>query len=206
MPKEKLSDNEAKSILLGWPGRTKIWPPPGGSGYWIRAQPKSGTKVGPTLSAPGALLFHTQPDGMWVHFRNAESCDVVIVEVCGTAQNLNDKRSRYIPASHSVVVRCPLVWLLVAMPTRAGGEAPRWEASRSFDEKPSGDIAVPVRHLRVLYALPDSLYHRWCNEHVPTGQELFCPHSSLGSFNGQKMQSFLRLMSISSQFYVQPEV
>jgi len=206
MPNEKLSDSEAKAILLEWPGRTKIWPPPGGTGYWIRAQPKSGSKAGPTLSAPGASLFHTQPDGMWLHFRNSESCDAVIVEVCGTTQNLNDKRSRYIPASHSVVVRCPLAWLLEAMPTKAGGNAPRWKASNCFAEEPTCDVAVPVRHLRVLYALPDELYHKWCIEHVPTGQEFFCPHSSLGSFRGQKMQDFLKRMSISSQFYLEPEV
>jgi hypothetical protein len=206
MPTNKLSDGEAKTILLGWPGRTKIWPPPGGSGFWIRAQPKFRVKAGPTLSAPGASLFHTQPDGMWVHFRNDESCDVVVVEVCGTAQNLNDKRSRYIPASHSVVVRCSLSWLQEHIPTKAGASAPRWEASRCFAKEPTIDIAVPVRHLRVLYTLPDKLYHKWCAEHVPTGQEFFCPHSSLNGFNGQKMQVFLKQMSMSSQFYVQPKV
>ena len=204
MPATKLSDNEAKQILLGWPGRTKHWPPPNGIGYWIRTQPKSGTRPGPTLSSPGASLFHTQPDGMWAHFREAESCDVVVIEVCGTAQNLNDKRSRYIPASHSVVLNCSRAWLLEHIPTKAGGTAARWDASGCFANEPSQDIFVPVRYLRVLYALPDDLYHNWCYEHVPTGQEFFCPHSSLTSFTAQKMQKFLRQMSIASQFYVSP--
>ena len=164
MPNEKLSDSDAKRILLGWPGRTKHWPPPGGSGYWIRAQPKVGSKPGPSLSSPGASLFHTQPDGMWAHFRGSECCDVVVIEVCGTAQNLNDKRSRYIPASHSVVVNCSLAWLREHISTKAGGTAARWEASRCFSEEPKGNIAVPVRHMRVLYALPDELYHKWCAE------------------------------------------
>lgn len=204
MATTKLSDGEAKAILLRWPGRTKLWPPPSGTGYWIRAQPKVGTMAGPRLSAPGAVLFRTQPDGMWVHFRNAESCDVVAIEVCGTAQNLNDKRSRYIPASHSVVVACSRGWLLEHTATKAGGSAPRWKASACFEGEPTKDIAVPVRHLRVLYALPDTLYHQWCKEHVPTGYEFFCPHSSLNGYNGQKMQRFLKQMSIAAQFYVQP--
>lgn len=204
MATSKLSDGAAKAILLKWPGRTKLWPPPFGTGYWIRAQPKVGTVSGPRLSAPGAVLFRTQPDGMWVHFRSTESCDVVAIEVCGTVQNLNDKRSRYIPASHSVVVACSCRWLQEHTATKAGGKAARWKASACFDHEPTEDIEVPVRHLRVLYALPDALYHQWCREHVPTGYEFFCPHSSLSSYNGQKMQRFLKRMSIASQFYVRP--
>jgi hypothetical protein len=142
---------------------------------------------------------------MWLHFRNRDTCDVVAIEVCGSSQNLNDKRSRYIPASHSIVITCSLQWLREHISTRAGGTAPRWQASACFDAEPDHDIAVPVRHLRVLYALPDRLYHQWCTEHVPTGYEYFCPHSSLDSYNGQKMQRFLKQMSISGQFYVQPK-
>lgn len=204
MSTKKLSDSQAKAILLRWPGRTRLWPPPGGKGYWIRAQPRSGKIAGPKLSAPGAVLFRTQPDGMWVHFRNVESCDVVAIEVCGTAQNLNDKRSRYIPASHSVVIACSRRWLTEPIATKAGGDAPRWRASGGFDDQPAANLSVPVRHLRVLYALPDVLYHQWCREHVPTGYEFFCPHSSLNSYNAQKMQRFLKQMSIAGQFYVQP--
>lgn len=84
MAKHKLSDGEAKDILLGWPTRTsRLWPPPGGTGYWIRGQPVSSGETGPRLSAPGATLFRTHPDGLWAHFRKRASCDVVAIEVCG---------------------------------------------------------------------------------------------------------------------------
>jgi len=55
-----------------------------------------------------------------------------------------------------------------------------------------------------MYALPDANYHAWCRNHTPTGYEYFCPHTSLKSYNSQKMQSFLSQMSISSQFYIKP--
>jgi hypothetical protein len=171
-----------------------------------QGQPVSGSETGPRLSAPGASLFRTQPDALWAHFRKRESCDVVAVEVCGTAQNLNDKRSRYIPASHSLVLQCSKEWLFGLMTVARGAEMPRWKASRIYRKAPkiSNDISIPVRHLRVLYALPNDLYHKWAKEHVPTGSEFFCPHSSLDSYNSQKMQKFLRQMSIASQFYIKP--
>lgn len=83
---------------------------------------------------------------------------------------------------------------------------PRWKASGIYKQAPksSAGIAIPVRHLRVLYALPNDLYDKWTKEHAPTGYEFFCPHSSLDSYNSQKMQEFLRQMSIASQFYIKP--
>lgn len=205
MPREHLSDGEAKTILLGWPSRTsKLWPPADGKGFWLRAQPRAGTKAGPKLSAPGAVLFRTQPDGMWVHFQSRRSCDVVAVEVCGSIQNLNDKRSRYIPASHSIVLNCSKEWLLEDVAVQRGGMRPRWKASGSYGKVPKADVSIPVRHLRVMYALPNDLYHPWADQHTPTGYEYFCPHSSLDSYNSQGMQKFLRQMSIASQFYVRP--
>lgn len=202
MSKAKLSDSEAKKVLLKWPTRTKLWPPPEGHGFWLQGQPKDGSCPGPRLASPGANLFHTQPDGLWVHFKNAESSDVVAVEVCGTIQNLNDKRSRYIPASHSLVLRCTSAWLAEEISVQKGGKRRRWRASGSFHTQPSEDLSIPVRHLRVLYAIPNSLYQQWCREHTPTGYEFFCPHSSLATYNSPAMQRFLRQMSSASQFRV----
>jgi len=205
MAKNKLSDKEAKAILLSWPTRTNaIWKPPGGKGFWIQAQPKTARKSGPKLSAPGAKLFKTQPDGMWLFFDDVSACDVVAVEICGTVQNLNDKRSRYFPSSHSLVVNCGKDWLLEHIPTKKTGTAPRWKASGRISVEPSEDLAIPVRYLRVLYALPNTVYKSWCSGHTPTGYEYFCPHSSLDSYNSSKMQSFLKQMSIVGQFYIDP--
>jgi hypothetical protein len=203
MTKNKLSDSEAKQVLLKWRTRTKLWPPPEGRGFWIRGQPKDGNRPGPRLSSPGARLFGTQPDGLWVHFKETTSCDVVAVEVCGTIQNLNDKRSRYIPASHSLILTCTAAWLKEEIPVQKSGKRPRWQACASFKTEPSEDVSVPVRHLRVLYGIPNDLYQKWCREHTPTGYEFFCPHSSLATYNSPPMQRFLRQMSSASHFRVQ---
>ena len=204
MATTKLTDAQAKAILLTWPTRTNIWPAPGGIGYWLQAQPRSGSRPGPRLSSPGATLFRTQPDGLWVFFHDTQSCDVVAVEVCGTAQNLNDKRSRYIPSSHSLVLSAAAAWLTEDVVVQAGGERTRWRATGTLTAAPTADLVVPVRHLRVLYALPNSLYNDWCSEHAPTGYEYFCPHSSLNSINSQNMRASVKRMSIASQFYVTP--
>jgi len=200
MSTEKLRDAEAKKILLGWPGRTKLWPPPAATGYWLRGQPQNGKAAGPKLSAPGAKLFRTQPDGLWVHFRD-QHCDAVVLEVCGSVQNLNDKRSRYIPASHSIVLDCSVAWMREEITVQKSGKVPRWKAAVSLAQEPVGDLLLPVRHLRVLYALPNKIYKQWIPEHTPTGYEFFCAHSSLGSFTSGKMQTFLRQMSMVSHFY-----
>lgn len=202
MNKGKLSDAEAKTVLLTWPNRTKLWPPPTGRGFWIRGQPKQGLQAGPRLSSPGAKLFSTQPDGLWVHINDPASCDVVAVEVCGTIQNLNDKRSRYIPASHSLILICGLDWLEEKITVQKGGKWPRWKAAGTFASKPSEDLRLPIRHLRVLYGIPNTLYDRWCRDHTPTGYEFFCPHSSLLTYNSRPMQTFLRQMSSAAQFRV----
>lgn len=205
MAKKKLSDKEAKKILLSWPTRTNsVWKPPGGNGFWIQAQPKTEKQSGPKLSSPGASLFKTQPDGMWLFFDGTDACDVVVVEVCGSIQNLNDKRSRYFPTGCSLVVNCSNKWLIEDVPTKNNGHAPRWKASGRIFAAPVADLSIPVRYLRVLYALPNDVYKNWCRDHIPTGYEYFCPHSSLDSYKSPKMQDFLKQMSIAGQFYTDP--
>lgn len=205
MAADKLSDRNAKQILLRWPRRTNsVWPAPGGRGFWIRGQPSQGTIPGPRISSPGAQLFATQPDALWIHFVNDDYCDIVAVEVCGTAQNLNDKRSRYIPASHSLLLKCSEKWLREEIKVQGGGLRARWKAAGSIARAPRGEVNLPIRHLRVLYALPNDVYHKWCAQHVPTGHEFFCPHSSLDSYHSPKMQAFLGQMSIANQLYVRP--
>jgi hypothetical protein len=202
MNRKKLTDGEAKQVLLSWPTRTTLWPPPLGRGHWLRGQPRDLDESGPRISSPGATLFTTQPDALWAHFNATISCDIVAVEVCGTIQNLNDKRSRYIPATHSLVLSCSDGWFHEAISIQKGGPLPRWKAAGTFPKKPVGNPAVPIRHLRVLYAIPNALYHLWCHQHTPTGYEFFCPHSSLHTYNSQQMQEFLRRMSSAAQFRV----
>jgi hypothetical protein len=197
----KLSDADAKRILLTWPQRTAtLWKRPNAKGYWLRASPSSGTAAYPHLSAPGATAFRTNPDGLYVYFHDCRFCDVICIESCGTGQNLHDKRSRYFLASHSLLLIAPVIWLHEKIRLQRASMTPRWEATRCFRQKPQTDLILPVRHLRVLFALEDNLYSQRKNNHVPPGHEYYCRHSSLDSHTAESMREFLSAMSLESHY------
>jgi hypothetical protein len=196
-----MTDAEGKAILRRWTTRTRIWPPPISGGWWMRSRPNEpASQVGPSLRAPGADLFSTQPDGLYLFMSDAEFVDAICVEVCSSITNLNDKRSRYFPSSHSLLVDLPISWLLHDIGLQNGPMSPVWRASNAFENEPPHDLVRPVRHLRVLHCLPNSHYERWRANHPPTGYEFFCRDSSLDTFNSKPMRLFLRQMSVASNF------
>jgi hypothetical protein len=201
-----MKDSQAKKLLLQWPGRTKrLWQIPEKSGFWVRARP-SPAKSSPVFSAPGSDLFKppkTQPDGLWV-FAKKFYADAIVIEVCGTIQNLNDKRSRYIPASHSLVLTCPKSWLRSDIALPHGGSQPVWKSLQFLQTEPDKELIIPVRFLRVLYALKSNDYDKWASAHSPAGYEFFCCADSLGSHKNDRFIKFLQKMSIGSAFYTKP--
>lgn len=206
MAKQKLLDGEAKDILRRWPTRTKsLWSTPNSKGYWIQAQPKpnGATYATPTIRVPGANLFTTQPDGLWAYLKGNEFADAIAVEVCGSAQNLNDKRSRYSAAVRSLVLHCPHAWLHGEIQIQGAPNMKRWEACRTIEHSPQAELSLPVRFLRVLYALPNAVYRDWTAHNVPGGHEYFCRHSSLDSYNSPKTQAFLEQLSFAGHFLTQ---
>lgn len=205
--RKKLKDLDAKELLKDWPTvTTALWPPTGGQGKWIQAQPPDGLRSTPKIFAPGSALFSTQPDGMWVHFNGLTSCDVVVVEVCGTSQNLGDKRSRYMATTQSLVVRVPKGWADADI--RAGHGGKRMSRRSHAGTLPRFDttyVDVPIRALRALYALSNDLYVKWVVEHSPAGHEYFMPHSALATYGNTKTQAFLKSMAPDRQFLTRPE-
>jgi hypothetical protein len=209
---KKLPDGKAKELLLAWPSHSgdvvssSVWPTPDGSGAWLRAQPRdSASRPGPRLRAPGATLFSTQPDGLWVWFgANAQFVDVLAVEVCGTAQNLNDKRSRYGPTTTSLLLSTPRRWLRREVTTRGGGTKTRLDLAGIDGRDMNTEILVPVRWIQVLYALPNDIFKSWTAQQVPGPHEYFCRHSSMGSYKSQAMQEFLARMTLRSHFLTEP--
>ena len=202
-----MREDEAKDILRDtkcWPQCTSKWGATEGV-RWIRAQPVSKEPArasSPVLNSPGAKLFSTQPDGMWIRLRGAEYVDVIVFEHCSSIQNLNDKRSRYMATSSSVLVKVQGKWLREKTRRQKGGRRPRWEACGAFGSEDFPDeLNVPVRFLRAVYVIPDSEYRRWKANNVPEGHEYFMRHSSLKSRNGQKMQEFMGRLSLNSHFY-----
>jgi hypothetical protein len=109
-----MTDAQAKAALRTWPLVTRIWS--GGEYvYWLRAQPTDPgeTARAPRLAIPGSAEFQTQPDGLWITLGietsvaepdAARFADCIVVEACGTAQNLNDKRARYSARTTALVI------------------------------------------------------------------------------------------------------
>jgi hypothetical protein len=199
-----MTDKQAKAALRTWPEKLgSTWPTPDEGGRWLRARPKDGHETRPALHSPGVQLFKTQPDGLWLYINNPIYADAICIEVCGSIQNLNDKRSRYFPSSHSMMVTCPKPWLLREI-NSGQGTKPIWKYAKGLNAEPAADVVLPIRLLRVLYALKSDHYDRWAPNHVPTGYEFFCVDTSLRSFSSPKMQAFLKQMSVGAQFYTKP--
>lgn len=199
-----MKDAIAKSCLKAWPEKlAKIWPVPHSGTFWIRARPtKSGN--GPMLHAPGSKLFKTQPDGMWLYIVNDTYADAICIESCSSIQNLNDKRSRYMPSTHSLMVTCPLTWLSGNVTIQKGGTKPLWRCLAAFTQAPLRKVTLPLRCIRILYALKPDHYKQWSRNNIPAGHEYFCSQTSLHSYGSPKMQAFLRQMAISAHFYTKP--
>lgn len=195
-------DTIAKRALAAWPAVTpSLWEPVRRAGAWLRAQPVDATAKGPRLCSAGSTSLTTQPDGLWLGLCGDTFVDVVAVEACGVRQNFFDKRSRYMAGTTALTVEVSLDWLLAAAPIRGGGKRARWVAAGTFEEEPELDIRVPVRHLRVLYFLEDSLYEEWARSGVPEAHEFAAPMSSIRSYSSQKMQWFLSHMARQRNFY-----
>lgn len=197
-----MTDQEAREILRKWPIRPKrLWDVPGTTARWLRAWPKevSDQTKSVVLGPPGADHYRTRPDGLWISCTVAGLVDAFVIEQSGTIQNLNDKRSRYGASTSSVIAYCPAEWLNGSLTKRVTRAQYLGMASPV-----PGDVPLPVRHLRALYVIPDEDYNKWATTSAPGAHEFFCRHSSLGSYNSQTMQTFLKRMSPSAQFYTAP--
>lgn len=199
-------DRQAKDWLLDWPNTTKIWSPGGSRVAWIRAQPPmaEGRLRAPRLVSPGSKAFDTQPDGLWFTLgiargdeaTEAAYADCVAIEVCASSQNLSDKRSRYAARTASLVLDLREAWLDREVPVPGRGGPKRTRRVLLAGQLPAtGQVLMPVRHLRVLYALPDgsdSLYARAKDNLVMEAHEWACPVRMLGQFTGPGMQDFVK--------------
>ena len=205
MSNTDLSDAEGKARLRAWPQRPRrFFVTSSRAGFWLRAQPPDGGAAGPTLVSPGATLFASQPDGLWLWFSELDFVDVIAVDVCRSGQNLNDKRSRYMPTTHALLVECSAEWFTTIIALQGGGRQARWHACRTITNVPTQDVRLPVRHIRVLFALPNHLYGPWLSNVTPGAHEFFCQHSSLGSHNAGAFRQFLSRMNPGAQYYTRP--
>lgn len=166
--------------------RIRAWPqtPPGleaadarGHGVWLKARPGPASENdAPSLKIPGAARMRTFPDGLWLWFGGTAAdpfVDIFAIEVCGSLQNLLDKRSRYTPSLHSLLISCPAVWLKRAVAEQ--DDIPRWRTIGLFEREPETTVALPVRDMRVLYALKPRQFDEFAAHNIAHAHELFAP-------------------------------
>jgi len=206
----KLADKQAKKILLDhWPNATNtLWFPFSAGGYWLRAQPVDGQTKVPRISSVGSAAFHTQPDGLWVYLDPATPCaDAIAIEVGGSPQNLNDKRSRYMPATTARLVHCDHAWLTYTVSWKAGSQVQRYKATGTWGGTlpPATAMTFPVRFMRVFYFVPDADFGHVARNVVPHGHEFFSRHSSLSTINSKPMREFLRRATLAAHYYPRPK-
>ncbi len=154
---------------------------------------------------PGSRAFHTQPDGLWLTLGIARDdtstvavyADCIVVEVCGSGQNLNDKRARYAARTTALMVDMRTPWLdgTVTLQGRGGTRRARRDV---LGGQLRENAVLPVRHLRVLYVLDDggakSLMQQAQANMVFEAHEYVCPQRVLGQWTAPPMQEFLKRM------------
>jgi hypothetical protein len=201
-------DAEVRSRLREWPQR-----PPGlggaarGAGRWLRGRPAEiKGSAHPFLKLPGSDRLRTLPDGLWLNFGGTPQepyVDIFAIEACGTLPNMLDKRARFAPSTNSLLAVCPVPWLLA--PFTEGDDTPRWQATGVVRREPAQPLVLPVRDIRVMYALKNRHYDGFVRHHMPHAHEYFVPMETLTAEDGDKdpaLQAMLAHASASSQFLV----
>ena len=103
--------------------------------------------------------------------------DILAIEACSSLPNLLDKRSRFAPSTHSLLAVCPVPWLLA--PVTANDPTPRWQATGRAAPSAGAPLRLPVRDIRVMYALKQNHYQGFAEIQIPHPHEYFVPMDTL---------------------------
>jgi hypothetical protein len=197
--------------------RLRQWPqrPPGisqqrnGTWRWLRGRPSDDSMAThPFLKFPGSSRLRTLPDGLWLNFGGTPAepfVDIFAIEACASISNLLDKRSRFAPSTHSLMAVCPLSWLLA--PITPGDPTARWIATGVLRAAPETPLVLPVRDIRVMYALKAEHYQGFAESQVPHPHEYFVPIERLTRTNAQhdpQMQALVSRASVTANFLDPP--
>ena len=152
----------------------------------------------PRLREDGAF-FHAKNDAP-AGLAASGACyiipDIFAVEACASLTNLLDKRSRFAPSTHSLMAVCPVGWLMAPItPTET---TPRWMATGVLRTAPEQPLVLPVRDIRVLYALTAAHYDGFAESQVPHPHEYFVPMEKLTEQDGHQDPNLRALVSRAS--------
>lgn len=203
-------DSLVKDRLRRWPQSPPGLQPLKRSPHaWLRGRPVADLSAcHPFLKLPGCDRLRTLPDGLWLNFAGTPMepyVDIFAVEACGSLQNLLDKRSRFAPSTHSLLAVCPVPWLLA--PVDAGDSTPRWKATGVLLREPVMPVVLPVRDLRVLYALKRDHYTGFARYQVPHAHEFFVPMEALTAEDSEHDPALLSLIgrATAQNFLSEPD-
>ena len=199
-----------KARLRDWPQHPPgLGPRPNQQDTWLRGRPTYDQgSCHPFLKLPGSDRLRTLPDGLWLNFGGTPDepfVDIFAVEACLTLANLLDKRSRFAPSTHSLLAVCPVPWLLA--PVMASEPTPRWRATGLLRHEPVLPLVLPVRDIRVLFALTDKTYSGFKKHQLPHAHEYYAPMETLMAWESEKnpaLQALLARATASANFIVPP--
>lgn len=194
-------DNLVRSRLQEWPQRPPgLAKPRSGRDGWLRGRPNlNPASYQPFLKFPGSNRLRTLPDGLWLNFGGTPVepyVDIFAIEACGSLQNLLDKRSRFAPSTHSLLAVCPVPWLLAGV--TQSDPTPRWRITGVLHEAPTTPLILPVRDVRVMYALKKRQYAGFAECQVPHPHEYFMPMETLVQENAHENPAVRELVSRAS--------
>ena len=198
-------DHLVRRRLQQWPQR-----PPGlgtqtpGADGWLRGRPGDPSPAPvppapPFLKFPGSNRLRTLPDGLWLNFGGTVHepfVDIFAIEACGSLQNLLDKRSRFAASTRSLLAVCPVTWLLA--PVTPTDPTPRWKATGVVKVEPTLPLVMPVRDIRVMYALKQRHYDGFAECQLPQPHEYFVPMEELVAENAHQNPAMRELVSRAS--------
>jgi len=93
-------------------------------------------------------------------------------------------------------------WLLA--PVDAAEPTPRWKATGVLRHEPALPVVLPVRNIRVLYALKRDHYAGFARHQVPHAHEFFVPMETLTEEHSEENPALRELIartSMSANFF-----
>ncbi|MDE8346727.1 MAG: hypothetical protein POH28_11230 [Acidocella sp.] len=208
MPIATSMDAIVRQKLRSWPQQPPglADPAKGARRAWMKARPGMADEFDhPFLKMPGSNRLRTVPDGLWLCFGGVERdpyVDIFAIEACGSFQNLLDKRSRFAPSMHSLLAVCPLEWLRGTV--SSANSMQRWRYTGLLPNEPTMPLTLPVRDIRVMYALRSRHYEVFSSSHVPHAHEFFAPINALIGAEGwqhPQLRSFIARTSARANFW-----
>lgn len=200
-------DALVRTRLRQWPQRPPgLAAPLSGHDSWLRGRPTDNANLcHPFLKLPGSDRLRTLPDGLWLNFSGTPDepfVDILAIEACSSLPNLLDKRSRFAPSTHSLLAVCPVPWLLA--PVTANDPTPRWQATGVLRHQPALPLSLPVRDIRVMYALKRNHYQGFAESQIPHPHEYFVPMDTLtaeAAYDDPRLRALLARANAQANFF-----